>query len=881
MLCPKELAQVKGIEFLQHYPQHIIDTLTWRWPWPLLFLLVLTTVFYTVIGIARLINHFRLIGADFVFLELKPAAFSDSSPFATEKFFSVLHNMDSTRTTADKLLGRKIIIPLEIASTKSTGIRYIAVVRKGKETLFRRSVEGYLPDSRLTKVKDYLSQDILKQDQHVMSLNFRLYRHFCYPLSVSKELAKHDPASYITNTMTQLADKELVSFQLVVTPVKPKEAVRIHNKLIRGEEPQLNKRAWIWLLPLRLIALLIKIGVGALRLVLETIGDMTRPSYSTGKSYPPPMTPRPPILTPEAQSIDDIRNQKLSEPLFQVSIRALVIAHSKKEAKERANGIIAAMGSYRRPGFQALVSRSNFPTKLRLPYRLFHYTRRLPTLTTGGSCILSSSELAALYHFPHSISAKTENVVKSLSKALPAPISMKGKAKLDVVLGANNYHNAITPIGLTADQRERHTYIIGGTGNGKTTLLEFAIIQDMQSGKGLAFIDPHGDAAEKLLRFVPKDRIKDVVYLNPADISYPIGINLLELPEGLSENDYIMEKERVTEAVVSILRKVFADDEANAHRIESMLRNTIRTAFYADNPTLFTILKLIRNQTFRNSIIAKLDDDDLKDFWREEFGKAGGMQRVSMSKGLTSRLDRFRASAPVYRMFSQTKSTVSFEDIMNQGKILICNFSSDMGEDTSTLFGTTVLAKLKIAAERRKSILPNKRRPFHVYVDEFQNFATTPFTKMLSTARKYKLFLTIAEQSTTQQEEQRMVETILANVGNTITFRSGSPVDEKLMLARFRPQVEEGDIANLPAYNFYMKIMGVETQEPFSAHTLLLENDGSTKIADAVVANSRKQFAKKYANPKTKNKPNKTIPNDKNNKQAETEQTDEDEPTEI
>lgn len=847
MLCPKELAQVKGIEFLQHYPQHIIDTLTWRWPWPLLFLLGLMAVFYTVIGVVRLINHYRLIGADFVFLELKPAAFSDSSPFATEKFFSVLHNMDSTRTTVDKLFGRKIIIPLEVASTKATGIRYIAVIRKGKETLFRRSLEGYLPDTRLTKVKDYLPQVILKQGQHVMSLSFRLYRHFCYPLLVSNELSKHDPASYITNTMTQLADNELVSFQLVVTPVKPKEATKIHNKLIRGEEPQLNKRAWLWLLPLKLVFLLIKLGMGALRLVLETIGDATRPSYPTGKYYPPPAQPRPPILTPEAQSIDDIRNQKLSEPLFQVSIRALIVADSKKEAKERASGIIAAMGSYRRPGFQALVSRSSFPTKLRLPYRLFHYTHRLPTLTQGGSCILSSSELAALYHFPHSVSAKTENVVKSLSKALPAPISMKGKAKLDVVLGANNYHNAITPIGLTADQRERHTYIIGGTGNGKTTLLEFAIIQDMQSGKGLAIIDPHGDAAEKLLGFVPKDRIKDVVYLNPADISYPIGINLLELPESLSENDdYIMEKERVTEAVVSILRKVFADDEANAHRIESMLRNTIRTAFYADDPTLFTILKLIRNQTFRNSIIAKLDDDDLKDFWREEFGKAGGMQRVSMSKGLTSRLDRFRASAPVYRMFSQTKSTISFEDIMNQGKILICNFSSDMGEDTSTLFGTTVLAKLKIAAERRKSIPPNKRRPFHVYVDEFQNFATTPFTKMLSTARKYKLFLTIAEQSTTQQEEQRMVETILANVGNTITFRSGSPVDEKLMLARFRPQVEEGDIANLPAYNFYMKIMGVETQEPFSAQTLLLENEGSSNIAEQVVKSSRMRYASIY-----------------------------------
>ena len=311
-----------------------------------------------------------------------------------------------------------------------------------------------------------------------------------------------------------------------------------------------------------------------------------------------------------------------------------------------------------------------------------------------------------------------------------------------------------------------------------------------------------------------------------------------------------VEQERVTEAVVSVLRKVFADDDANAHRIEAMLRNTIRTAFTTEAPTLFTCLELLRNTEYRNKVVARLTDSHLKDFWREEFGKAGGMQRVSMSKGLTHRLDRFESSEFVKRMMSQEKSTISFEDIIDSGKILICNFSTDMGEDTSTLFGTTVLAKLKIAAERRSSQLEAKRKPFYVYVDEFQNFATTPFVKMLSASRKYKLFLTIAEQSTAQQEELRLTEAILANVSTIVCFGLGSTADEQLLIGRFEPWLKQGNLLNQPAYNFYMRVKAEEPMEPVSGETIVLSTDqASEDKASAVIAASRKNYAVECQDP--------------------------------
>jgi hypothetical protein len=353
-------------------------------------------------------------------------------------------------------------------------------------------------------------------------------------------------------------------------------------------------------------------------------------------------------------------------------------------------------------------------------------------------------------------------------------------------------------------------------------MLEYVIMQDIENGKGLAVIDPHGDLAESILSRIPEHRLKDVIYLNPDDLDHPIGINLLEIDRTLTGNDLLREKDLITESVISVMRKIFSSDDSGGHRVEYILRNCIQTALTIEGATLFTIFDLLNDPKYRRKVVKALDDDNLKHFWQNEIGKAGSYQKVKMSAGITSKIGRFLFSASAKKILEQEKSTIDFMEIINGGKILICNFSKGLlGEDTSTLFGTAILSKLQVASLRRARINQKDRRPFYLYVDEFQNFATTSFVQMLSEARKYKLFLTMAEQSTSQQEHKRFVDLILANVGTIICFRIGSPADEDFILPLFKPFISRGDISNLPAYTFYAKLASLDAQEPMSGMTII------------------------------------------------------------
>ncbi|MGK2896700.1 MAG: type IV secretory system conjugative DNA transfer family protein [Candidatus Saccharimonadales bacterium] len=628
--------------------------------------------------------------------------------------------------------------------------------------------------------------------------------------------------------MTNLEPNESVHIQLVIAPVRLREALILARRVL-GNEDMLNR------LNTRNIPLWSLLTSGVNRVifgVLELIGDVT----SGGTSYTKRSNssseraqyeriqvakrekPARTLSTFEQELMETMHN-KLNQPLFRVNVRAAVKLNSGEAVKRRLTAIKTSLHAYSVPSYQALKARLQTPVMKQLNVRAF--TSRMPAFLKHRTMVLSASELASLYHFPLGKTAQTDNLVTSLSRTLAAPISLKQNRELDVILGENLHHGTVTPVGLTAQERERHLYIIGGTGNGKTTMLQYQIVQDMQQGKGIAVVDPHGDMAETLLRHVPPERVKDVIYFNPDDLEYPIGLNLLELTPGLKDNELLREKDIITESAISVFRKIFSDDDSGGHRIEYVLRNTVQTALTTENPTLFTVFDLLNDTKYRKSIVRTLEDKNLKNFWKNELGKAGDMQKVKMAAGITAKIGRFLFSASAKQILEQPTSTIDFDDIINDGKILICNLSKGLiGEDTSELFGITVLAKLQLASLRRARITQAERRPFYLYVDEFQNFATASFVQMLSEARKYRLFLTMAEQSTSQQDDQQLVQIILANVGTVITFRSGNPQDEYLLLPLFKPYIDEGEISNLPAYNFYAKLSAVKPQEPLSGQTL-------------------------------------------------------------
>ncbi len=780
------------------------------------------------------------------YLELTPPAFTNKDPLGTAQLFSVLHGLGYGGNIADRLLGRKACFSLEITATRKEGIRYILCVPSLDADHFHQSITSYLPEVKVREITDSIPSELSEKGTKLIT--FKQAKHFAFPLANQELLDKHDPIAYLTGAMTKLKPAEYMSYQLVLSPVKSDEANIIANKALGNEDllahlsGQTTSRTHKLFNSLNSILFAFLDGITS---VWHGSSDSSHHSsdrdahekMQVAKRIKPART-----LSSFEQSLVESINDKIQQPLFKVNIRALVSVETKQDAKQRLKAVKGAIASYKVPKYQSLKPIKQYFGALSYNFRLFLFTRRI-TSPLSTECLLSSSEVAALYHFPHSTTTKTENIAKSLSRTLPAPTSLKNDDQLDILLGVNQHHGSTTPIGLTEAERERHIYIIGGTGNGKTTMLLYSIVQDIKAGKGIAIIDPHGDLSESILRRIPAQRIKDVIYFNPDDILNPIGLNLLEITPGLSDDDLLREKDLITESTISVMRKLFSDDDSGGHRIEYVLRNTIQTALTLDGATIFTIFKLLNDTKFRRKVVKDLEDQDLKNFWNNELGKAGEFQKVKMSAGITAKIGRFLFSASAKRILEQEKSTIDFDDILNTGKILICNFSKGLlGEDTSTLFGTTVLAKLQVASLRRARLAIADRRAMYLYVDEFQNFATTAFVQMLSEARKYRLFLTMAEQSTSQQDQQRLVDIILANVGTVICFRSGSPADERLILPLFSPFIDQGEIANLPAYNFYCRIAAINAQEPMSGTTVLLNTPGSTDLANLAIDTSRRQY---------------------------------------
>ena len=791
------------------------------------------------------------------YFEVIPPASAAIKAETTTELFKVLHGIDRTRSLTDRLTGYRPRISLEIVATKHGGIRYIIGAPKNITRIVEQEFRSYITDAKTAPVDDpYLT---VTSAHNLQPMEFKLRRHFALPLTPKNRLENHDPLAYLTGNMTALKKDEMIIYQLVVIPRIIPEAKSLASKILTNEEvlAQLmnNKRRN----PLQSFFTSINSTLFSL---LDSSGGLmaqvtARPLNSSCPADPMAMharqvsmhlKPSRVLSAFEQEAVESIHG-KLSEPLFQTSIRTLVVSPSKTEVRERNRSLRTSLASFSTTQYQSIVCRNNLFKLIQYPFRVMLQRYRLPSVLLRSSLLLSTSEVGALFHFPYAGTNKTENIVKSLSRVLPAPLSLKNNPTLDVLIGENIYHGIITPIGLTEKERERHMYIIGGTGNGKTTMLQYMIIQDIKNGKGVAVIDPHGDMAQEILTHIPEERIKDVVYFNPDDLAFPIGMNLLELDDKLTGDDLLREKDLIAESVISIFRKIFSGDDSGGHRIEYILRNTIQTALTVPDCTIFTIYRLLNDVKYRSSIIKLLENEDLKHFWRNELGKAGDMQKVKMVAGITAKVGRFLFSASAKRILEQPKSTIDFEYIINNSKILICNFSKGLiGEDTSELLGTAILAKLQLASLKRARIAQNERKPYYLYVDEFQNFATVSFVQMLSESRKYKLYLTMAEQSTSQQADKDMVNIILANAGTVVCFRTGNPADEQIMLPLFYPYIDQGEIMSLPSFNFYMRLAAVHSQEPLSGETVLLDNNGSKEIAKATIKHSRKMFAIQYKN---------------------------------
>jgi len=403
------------------------------------------------------------------------------------------------------------------------------------------------------------------------------------------------------------------------------------------------------------------------------------------------------------------------------------------------------------------------------------------------------------------------------------------------IFAETTFRNTYKKFGIKRDDRRRHMYLIGKTGMGKSTILENMIVEDMRAGNGIAVVDPHGDLAEKVIQYIPNNRLNDIIYFNPSDYENPIAFNVVEQVDPHLRH-------LVASGLVGVFQKLWADSWGP--RLEYILRNTILAILDYPGSTLLAITRMLSDKAFRKKVISKIQDPVVKAFWVNEFAGYADKFASEAVSPIQNKVGQFLSTSLIRNIVGQVKSSIDMREIMDKKKILILNLSKGkIGEDSSALLGAMIITKIQLAAMSRVDTPEKERKDFYLYIDEFQNFTTDSFANILSEARKYRLNLIMAHQYIEQLGE-KVRPAVFGNVGTMILFRVGAQ-DAEALVPEFMPVFTEEDIVNLPKYEIYLKLMidGIAS-EPFSARGLppLGENE-KTHNVEKMIKISRERYA--------------------------------------
>jgi hypothetical protein len=514
---------------------------------------------------------------------------------------------------------------------------------------------------------------------------------------------------------------------------------------------------------------------------------------------------------------------------YQVKIRMVYAGHDQHTARLRMQALVGAFKQFNSTnlnGFNA--KHANFNRDRQYEYQMRFFIDK--------GFILNIEELASLFHLPHT-TVETPNIVWATTKTAEPPpnlpVQIKGKEADISLFGVTNFRGDNAIFGLNRTDRSRHLYILGQTGTGKSGSLELLTLSDIFYNQGFAVIDPHGDYAVDMLKFIPQNRLNDVVYFNPADTGFPIGFNPLEI------SDPSM-KGHISSELVGVLKKLFGDSWGP--RLEYILRYSLLALLDYPNSTMLDITRMLTDKNFRKDVISHLDDPVVKNFWVTEFASWNDKFASEAVAPVLNKVGAFTANPMVRNIIGQPKSTFNIREIMDSGKILIVNLSIGlMGEDNSAILGAMMVTKIQLAAMGRADMPEKMRRPFYLYVDEFQLFATESFAAILSQARKYALNLTVANQYISQMNPE-VRDAVFGNVGTIVTFRV-SPDDSPFLQKYFEPQFESTDLIQQHNRHFVtsMSING-EKAAAFSAKTLNLPQL-TTDASNQIIELSRQRYA--------------------------------------
>ena len=744
-----------------------------------------------------------------VLLMLEIPRTNDKKELAAEQLFASLHGILRDKSELKASGGVQEHLSFEIVSTAGQ-IRFYVWVPKNLQSFVEGQIYSQYPTVQIHECPDDYVDDRAKAPL-VYSSELTLTEDSALPIKTFESF-EVDPLAGITGTLAKLDtdSTEELWVQILTRPVADdwhKSSDAWISQIKSGKKFTILGLDWTY--------------------ILELFSVLWKPPEGGTKSE----------TTVEISERDKTRISKAEEKAtklgYEVKIRLAYLGSDEINARLNMQALVGTFKQFNSTnlnGFKMLGG--TFDPEALEAYKLRQFT--------DSGFILNISELASVYHLPHT-SVETPNIVWASSKTAEPPAKLplitndpKNDAEISA-FGLTNFRGINHQFGLLRKDRSRHVYIIGQTGAGKSGLLELFALSDVFYNQGYCIIDPHGDFAINNLRFVPESRINDVVYFNPADVEHPVAFNPLELSDPAR-------KPNVSSEVIGVLKRMFGDSWGP--RLEHILRYTLLALLDRPETTLLDISRMLTDKDFRKETLDYCKDVTVLQFWKQEFGTWGDKQVTESIAPVLNKVGAFTANPIIRNIIGQPKSSFDVRKIMDEGKILVVNLSKGLiGEDNAGILGAFLVTKVQLAAMSRSDIPDVKdRRPFYLYVDEFQNFATESFAVILSEARKYGLNLTVANQYIAQMTDE-VRDAVFGNVGTTISFRVSAD-DAPLLVKQFEPTFEASDLIQMANRNFIISmIINGEKVPAFSATTLSIPTSPNDNF-DKIVAASRKSFSR-------------------------------------
>lgn len=669
--------------------------------------------------------------------------------------------------------------------------------------LIEKLLTSFYPDAIVDVVEDYnvftpqsvAAADILLPSRPWTSV-FKTYQQL-----------KSDPLNNITNAFSKLKLDEGAAVQFVIRPAPQGWQLKLQEEAKRLINPKHAQRNW--LNPLTWIIAIV---------------DLFTPGGETSQKENTPTNERVSQMTEEvSKAIDD----KASNPGFTAVVRILASAQSQTRANRILDDVAASFSQFnfvRGNGFR----RPHFRNQSAVIER---FIRRCPrhtpwfTLTTHRM-LLGTTELASFFHLPNIKYNKVETIKWQNFKMAPAPKNIPPEG---LFLGWNHFRGEKRKISMKIEDRFRHTYIIGQTGTGKSSIIQLMARQDFNAGRGVCVVDPHGSLIEDLLPFIPRSRADDVIYFNPADTERPLGLNLLEgkTPE---------ERDLIALDAMNMMVKMFGE-EIFGPRIQDYFRNGCLTLMEDEEEggAITDLVRLFTDDEWQRYKVARVKNPIVRSFWEKQMAATGQREKQEMIPYFAAKFGQFTTNTLIRNIVGQTKSAFDIADVMNGGKILLMNLSKGLiGDINSTLLGLIVVNKIQVAAMRRQRQDAATRKDFFLYIDEFQNFVTPSIESILSEARKYRLGLILAHQYLDQLEKESKIAgsvslkgAVFGNVGTMMFYKIG-PQDAEVCAKEMAPVFSEQDLVNMDAFKGAMKLsidgqpsrpFSIEVPRPWLDHT--------------------------------------------------------------